>query len=278
MLQKLYEEHKNSFSKSDYKIMDCLMKNQRNIPYLTTESLVENLGLSSSTISRFWEKIGFRNIKDFKDHVRQAEHSTPSARTSYALKRWHSEESHLKNMKNQYEDHIIHTLDKLEPEVLNQAVHELLTAKNIYLFATDASAGLADILTYRCRRLGLSFIPIATGSAIYENMMNIGSRDLVVMFSYSKLLSEVQILLRHAKKIHYKTILFTDLLASPEIAQADISLYSYRGEPNEYHSMVAPMTVVDLLIMKLMEERPDAVERAEYLERLRETYANFIKR
>lgn len=278
MLQKLYEEHKNSFSKSDYKIMDCLMKNQRNLPYLTTENLVENLGLSSSTISRFWEKIGFQNIKDFKDHVRLAEQSTPSARTSYALKRWHSEESHLKNTKNQYENHIMHTLDKLDPEVLNQTVHEMLHAKNIYLFATDASVGLADILIYRCRRLGITFIPIATGSGIYETMMNIGSRDLVLMFSYSRLLSEVQILLRHAKKVHYKTILFTDLLASPEIAQADITLYSYRGEANEYHSMVAPMTVVDLLIMKLMEKRPDAVERAEYLERLRENYANFIKR
>lgn len=278
MLEKLYEEHKHSFSKSDYKIMDYLMKNQRNLPYLTTESLVDSLGLSSSTVSRFWEKIGLQNIKDFKDFVRLAEQSSPSARTSFALKRWQAEESHLKNIKSQYEDHIMHTLDKLEPEVLQQAVHTILTAKHLYLFATDAASGLADILTYRCRRLGLTFIPIATGSGIYESMTNIGSRDLVVMFSYSRLLSEVQILLRHAKKIHYKTILFTDLLASPEITQADILLYSYRGEPNEYHSMVAPMTVVDLLIMKLTEELPDAVERAEYLEQLRENYSNFIKR
>lgn len=38
------------------------------------------------------------------------------------------------------------------------------------------------------------------------------------------------------------------------------------------------MAVIDLLIMKLTEEKPDTVERAEYLERLRENYANFIKR
>lgn len=178
----------------------------------------------------------------------------------------------------QYEDHIMRTLDKLDISVLEDAASAMLSARNVYVFATDASLGLADILAYRCNRLGIQLQFIKTGSGIYESMMNIGSRDLVILFSYSRLLSEVQILLRHARNVHYKTMLFTDLLASPEIAQADMLLYSYRGEPNEYHSMVAPMTLLDLLIMKLTAARKDAVPRAEYLEQLRNTYANFIKR
>ncbi len=278
MLDKLYEEHKNNFSKSDYRIMNCLMRNQKNLPYLTTESLAENLGLSTSTISRFWEKIGFDNIKEFKEYTRRAEYSTPASRTSSALEVWSTEKSHLQDRKVQYEDHIMRTLDKLDISVLEDAASAMLSARNVYVFATDAALGLADILAYRCNRLGIQLQFIKTGSGIYESMMNIGSRDLVILFSYSRLLSEVQILLRHARNVHYKTMLFTDLLASPEIAQADMLLYSYRGEPNEYHSMVAPMTLLDLLIMKLTAARKDAVPRAEYLEQLRNTYANFIKR
>lgn len=278
MLQKLYEENKEHFSKSDYKIMDCLMKNQRDLQYLTTADLVNSVGVSSSTISRFWEKIGFQNIKEFKQQMRMAEHSSPSVRTSSALKRWQAEESHIKNIGRQYRNHIMNTLERLKPEMLEHAAQEILNAKRIYLFATDASVGLADILIYRCRRLGIEFIPIASGSGIYESMVNLGSRDLILMFSYSRILSEIQILLKHARNIHCKTILFTDLFAAPETAWADMVFYSYRGEPNEYHSMAAPLALIDLMIMKLTEKKADAVERAAYLEKLREEYAGLIKR
>ncbi|MFR5601919.1 MAG: hypothetical protein ACLTKI_05990, partial [Lachnospiraceae bacterium] len=61
MLQTLFEENKEHFSKSDYKIMECLMRNQRELQYLSTEELTKSLGISSSTISRFWEKIGYHN-------------------------------------------------------------------------------------------------------------------------------------------------------------------------------------------------------------------------
>lgn len=111
-----------------------------------------------------------------------------------------------------------------------------------------------------------------------QDLQYLTTEDLVMMFSYSRILTEIQILLQHAGMVHYKTVLFTDLLVSPEIQQADVVLYSYRGEPSEYHSMAAPMVIVDLLIMNLMRERGDSVERAGYLEKLREKYAALIKR
>ena len=278
MLQTLFEENKERFSKSDYKIMECLMRNQRELQYLSTEELTKTLGISSSTISRFWEKIGYHNMREFKQAFRALEKSTPSSRTSAALKQWQQVSSKLDIMGRQYETHIMRTMEKLNPEDLDRAVREIRKARRVYLFATDAAEGVAVIFAYRCRRLGIELIPIGTGSAIYESMINLGSRDVILIFSYSRILSEAQILLSHAAKIHCRTILFTDLLAAPELGMADLVLYSYRGEPNEYHSMAAPVALVDLLVMKLMKEMPDSVERAGYLERLREEYVGIIKR
>lgn len=278
MLEKLFEENKSHFSKSDYKIMEFLLRNQRELQYLSTEELTDTLGISSSTISRFWEKIGFHNIREFKQAIRAAENSTPSSRAAAALRQWQQVSEQLGILGKQYEAHIMRTIEQLRPEELDRAVHEIRRARRIYLFATDAAEGVGVIFSYRCRRLGIELIPVKTGSEVYESMINLGSRDLILMFSYSRILSEVRILLKHAETVHCRTILFTDLLTAPELQMADVVLYSYRGEPNEYHSMAAPVTVIDLLAMKLMKEMPDSVERARYLEKLREDYSGIIKR
>ncbi|MFR5602522.1 MAG: MurR/RpiR family transcriptional regulator, partial [Lachnospiraceae bacterium] len=218
------------------------------------------------------------NMREFKQAFRVLEKSTPSSRTSSALKQWQQVSSKLDSMTRQYETHIMRTMEKLDLEDLDRAVREIRKARRVYLFATDAAEGVGAIFSYRCRRLGIEFLPIGTGSSIYESMINLGSRDLILIFSYSRMLSETQILLNHAGKIHCKTILFTDLLAVPELSMADLVLYSYRGEPQEYHSMAAPVALIDLLVMKLMKEMPDSVERAGYLEWLREEYGGIIKR
>ena len=278
MLEKLFEENKSHFSKSDYKIMEFLLRNQRELQYLSTEELTDTLGISSSTISRFWEKIGFHKLRDFKQAIRAAENSTPSSRAAAALRQWQQVSEQLGILGKQYEAHIMRTIEQLRPEELDRAVHEIRRARCIYLFATDAAEGVGVIFSYRCRRLGIELIPVKTGSEVYESMINLGSRDLILMFSYSRILSEVRILLKHTETVHCRTILFTDLLTAPELQMADVVLYSYRGEPNEYHSMAAPVTVIDLLAMKLMKEMPDSVERARYLEKLREDYSGIIKR
>lgn len=278
MLQQIYDEKKKYFSKSDYKIMDCLMKNQSDIQYITTAFIADSLGISESTISRFFSKIGCKNLSDFKLMVRNSELSTPSKRTSSAKKQWDETSDPIINTSSLYLKHIEKTLEQLTPEKISCAVHMLQNAKKIYVFSTEASYGLSAIMQYRLRRMGIEFIYINSGSQIYESIINISSRDLVIMFSYSRILMEIRILLEHAGTVHCKTILFTDLLAAHELSMADLVLYSYRGEPNEYHSMVAPLTIIDMIILQFTNECNDSVEKAEYLENIRDRYSNYIKR
>lgn len=278
MLEDLYEKNKEHLSKSDLKIMECLMRNQEELQYMTTEELAGSLKISASTISRFWPKIGFQNIKDFKKSLREHQLSTPSGRLSSALNKWNDSDFSLSKLALQYNTYIEKTFSQLNPDTLTKAAQMIVSAKKIYFLAPDASVGLAAILQYRCRRLGLEFIPLKSGSELYESMINFTSEDLILMFSYSRLLTEIQVLLKHSRIIHYKTILFTDLLTQKELPAADLTLYSYRGEPNEYHSMVTPMTVIDLLIMRISQLTESSVEKLKCLEGLRNQYLSYIKR
>ena len=63
MLEKIYEEYKERLSKSDHKIFGYLLEHEQELPAITAEDLSRRLNISTATISRFWSKIGFRNLK-----------------------------------------------------------------------------------------------------------------------------------------------------------------------------------------------------------------------
>ncbi len=278
MLEKLNQEYSNQFSKSDHTIMDCLLRNENELQYLSTEELATKLGVSLSTISRFWKKIGFNNIKDFKNYLRESAKLTPASKISVTLEQWNNDGLNLQDLAHKYYLHLEKTLKQVKPEVLEKVAEKIIAAPKVYMFAPDGSLGLAEILIYRLTRLGVEFIMLKGGSAIYESMINLSRNDLVLMFSYSRLLSEIEILLKHSRIASYDTVLFTDLMTSRHLELAGTILYSYRGEPNEYHSMIPPLALIDLLILKIAQVKENSLEKMKYLETIREMYRGIIKR
>lgn len=277
MLQELYETNKDRFSKSDHKIMEYLMRNQEQLQYITSEELAGKLQISPSTISRFWGKLDVKNLKELKRRQRALESSTPTSRLTSTLNQLKEAGFHQEDYMIRYETGIRRTFQNLKPELLDQAASTLKKARRIYCLAPDAALGLAHIFQYRVRRLGMEMIFIKSGSEIYEYMINMTDRDAVLLFSFSRLLSEVKILLRHCRKIHCPTILITDLFTFHAPDTAELVLYSYRGEAGDYHSMTAPMVLLDMLILNLMQQT-DSMTLSRYLEELRAEYTGLVKR
>ena len=170
------------------------------------------------------------------------------------------------------------TLDRMDPALPARAADLLLQAQHVYIYAPDASCGLASIFCYRARRLGIQPVLLEGGSAIYEYMVNITGNDLVLLFSFSRLLGETRILLDHCNKINCPVILFTDLFATQEEMPSRLTFYCYRSEPNEYHSMTVPLLVLDLIILNLMQASKNSLTSSHYLEKLRAEYAQIIRR
>lgn len=170
------------------------------------------------------------------------------------------------------------TFQVVKPEQVDEAVKLLISSRQVYIFAPDVSKGLGNILQYRLLRLGILLIPLPGGSQLYDAMVNLKQGDLVLLFGYSRLLTEVQILLSYSEKAGYQTILFTDLLAEEHLSNANLTLYSFRGEPNDYHSVATPLLLIDLLIMKASQSLRGGLEKAKKLQNLREQYAGLIRR
>jgi DNA-binding MurR/RpiR family transcriptional regulator len=269
---------KSKLSKNDHIILDYLIKNINNIYYENSQEISKKVGISNSTISRFWRKIGYKDIREFQKNMLEKIDSTPISKIRNTIEEMKKKDEDLngvflKNIKT-----IEKTLELLSYDRIDLAADLILSHKKIYIFASDASAGIATIMQYRLRRLGIEFISMTTGSSIYEYLINIKKEDLVMVFSYSRLLSEVSILLSEKNEIGYPMILFTDILSHNLDKKCEALIYSYRGEQTEYHSMVAPLSVVDALVIKIAMKSKDSVNHLEKLTSMRNKHQSLIKR
>ena len=278
MLEEIYEKCREKLSKSDHRIFGYLMEHEHEIQMMTAEDMAKGLNLSTATISRFWTKIGYRNLKELKLALYKNTGTTPFSRMDAALTRWRENGISPEMLMNRISSNLNRTFQVLDPENLDKAADALLNSDKTYIFAPDASYGLGRIFAYRMLRLGICVTELPGGSQIFDSMINIHKGDVVLLFAYSRILKEVEALLSHAREAGYFTLLFTDIAADNILSDADIIIYSCRGELNDYHSMAVPMMMTDIIIMKASQRSDKVLKKARELEMLRGQYMNILPR
>ena len=278
MLSEIYEMYKETLSKSEHRIFSYLLEHEQELPVISSDDIARQLGVSTSTISRFWTKIGFKNLKDLKRAVYENQAATPFSRLSGALSQWGEEGVTLDFLMDRMSRYMEKTFRVVTPQMLDQAVQMILEAGQIYMFAPDASRGIGALLQYRLRRLGIRIEVLPSGSQIYDFMVNLKEGDLLILYGYSRILTEARILLEYGARTGCRSILFTDILAGDLLSQADLVLYSFRGEPNDYHFMGVPVILTDLLVTKTIQALGGGLEKARKLEDIRSQFSGLLKR
>ena len=278
MLSEIYEMYKETLSKSEHRIFSYLLEHEQELPVISSDDIARQLGVSTSTISRFWTKIGFKNLKDLKRAVYENQSATPFSRLSGALSQWGEEGVTLDFLMDRMSRYMEKTFRVVTPQMLDQAVQMILEAGQIYMFAPDASRGIGALLQYRLRRLGIRIEVLPSGSQIYDFMVNLKEGDLLILYGYSRILTEARILLEYGARTGCRSILFTDILAGDLLSQADLVLYGFRGEPNDYRFMGVPVILTDLLVTKTIQALGGGLEKARKLEDIRSQFSGLLKR
>lgn len=258
-------------TRAERKILDYINTNTDTFLFSSIGQLAQRLGLSDATVSRFARHVGCADFKSLKSLVVE-QAVGPAAKMAGTL----SQDlafSPITWMERQ-QLYLQKTAQQLDLEAFDQGVGALVSARQIFLHGKNASAPLAAMLAFRLRRLGLpvSLLP-SSGSELLEGLLQAGIGDLVVMFSFSKLSREGRVILEHRRAAGYQTLAFVSRTCIPPEEQADISLFAYRGEEMEYHSMSAPTALLDALVLaaasRLGPRGTDALER---LHQLKTTY------
>ncbi|MBS6215592.1 MAG: MurR/RpiR family transcriptional regulator [Clostridiales bacterium] len=254
-------------TRAEQKILDYINTNTDAFLFSSIGQLARRLGLSDATVSRFARHVGCTDFKELKSLVVE-QAAGPAAKMAGTL----SQDGGFSPVAwlERQQLYLQKTAQQLDPVEFDRAADALASARRIFLHGKNASSSLANMLAFRLRRLGLpvSLLP-SGGSELLEGLLQAEEQDLVVMFSFSKLSREGRVILDHSKTVGYQTLAFVSRTCIPPEEQADISLFAYRGEEKEYHSMSAPTALLDVLTVavteRLGQRGSDSLERLHQL-------------
>lgn len=262
-------------TRAEQKILDYINTNPDTFLFLSIGQLAQRLELSDATVSRFARHVGCADFKELKNLVME-QSSGPAVKMAGTLSREDafSPTAWLERQQLYLEK----TARQLDRGEFGRAAAAIISARQIFLHGKNASAPLARMLAFRLRRLGLQVTLLPSGgSEVLEGLSPAGEGDLAVMFSFSKLSREGRVILEHSRHVGYRTLAFVSRTCIPPQEQADITLFAYRGEEKEYHSMAAPTALLDALVVTVTQQLgPRATASLQRLHELKRSYGPML--
>lgn len=266
-------ENNKKLTKSEKKIDDFIENSSEEFLFMTIGEMAGILEVSEATISRYARHMGYRDFKEMKAEVLK-KHAGKGAARKLAGTLVKTQGFDMDGWLRQQQECLERTREGLDREEFEKGKDVIKNARHIYIHGKNASAAMAELLFFRLRRLGIPvFLIPSGGSEVLEGLVHATKEDVVILFSFSKLSEEGRMILAYEKEAGYRTVAFTGRAYVPPEERADINLYVYRGEEDEYHSMTSAAAVEEALVITLTEEMgSQSAERLVRLQKLKKDY------
>ncbi|QAY65275.1 MurR/RpiR family transcriptional regulator [Paenibacillus protaetiae] len=265
------------FTRGHQRIADYISKKIEDIPFMVEEDLAAACQVSVSTVSRFWSEIEFKNLKEFKQHVKDEILLSPSRKLQSAFAKA-DEGSRAETNIMATAGYLRGTIERLKQEQFDAAVSLLGEARVVHIYGPGSAESLAALMDFRLTRFGVPVHRLTKGGhELFDSLIHIKKQDVIVIFGFVSESPEMAVLFDFAKERGCKTLLITDLLVSGMLEKADVPLYTARGELWEFHSMVAPIAMIESLIVAVGKQRDtEAIENGDQLHEIRRRYQKWL--
>ncbi|MDO5416238.1 MAG: MurR/RpiR family transcriptional regulator [Lachnospiraceae bacterium] len=271
-----FPQSPDRLSQTDSRILEYIEGHREEVMFMSIGQMSAQIEVSEASISRFVRHMGCQDYKQLKSIILEQNHlEGPAGKMAGTL--FSGDGFCAARYLNRQHQCLEKTLEQLDDSVFEEAVRAIRNGKRIYIHAKSASASMGELLFFRLRRLGLPVILLPSGgSELLEGLAQAEADDLVIFFAFSKVSWESRTILDCQKEAGFRTLCFTSRLIMPEDDSADINLYVYRGEANEYHSMTAATAMVDALIVAVMEQLgADGAKKLQRLHQMKKDHRIF---
>jgi len=251
---KATQETVRDLNKTERDLFEYVVKNIHNVKQMSIREFAESKFLSTATIFRFAQKLGFSGYTDFAEslivtaHMQQQE----NIEAPTIIKGQNNRESYLKN--------ILETTRVMSEKQVEEVVELLKQKPNIYILTDDKTHTLGQY----CERLfiGLKFHAYFPETAYQrQNLVNkIGSSDMILALSYS---GEDSTLLDFVERVFLKQkpylLSITRAENNPLENLSDTNFYVFADEIKtgamDLTSGVAMLMLVELLAYEFMNKQ-----------------------
>jgi DNA-binding MurR/RpiR family transcriptional regulator len=261
---------------SEYRIADYLLRTYPSGLLQNTSELAKKLNINASTVTRFFQKIGYRNIKsataDLRediqflakspiDRFRNADRKSPTRDDVFGR----AIELDWSNIQQTFS-----TIDEGAVKNFMNLIGD--KSKAVYILGTRKEFSLAYYFYYQIASFRDNAF-LLNPTNLVDQLSRFRPNDLLIVFDFRRY-SRIHVLAsQYAKDVGGQIVVFADSPITPTAGRADCLFLITTGGLSAFDSYTAAVTLLNALISLMVESYGDDFE-AKY-ERLEELFKRF---
>jgi DNA-binding MurR/RpiR family transcriptional regulator len=278
----LLETSSGSFSKGQKRIAQYLTESYDKAAFMTASKLGQTVGVSESTVVRFAVELGFEGYPEMQKAMQEMVlgRLTSVQRMEVAHDRIGNQDILSMVLQSDMEK-LRRTGETVERKEFQAAVDAILNARRIYILGVRSVAPLANFLGYYLNYMfdNVQIITASGSGEMFEKIVGIESSDAVVAFSFPRYSTTTAKGAQYCRSTGATVIGITDSRLSPLGQNCDHVLVTKSDMVSLVDSLVAPLSVINALIVALASRREKAIAKTfGELEHIWEEYHVYEKR
>lgn len=270
------DERYGKMSKSHKAIAEYIINHYEQAVFMTAAKLGETVGVSESTVVRFASGIGYEGYPEFQQALEDWVKDKLNSVQKMGVKYGRSTQSEiLTSVLNADMEKLQYTIDHLDGASFEMAVDIILEAETIYVVGIRSCEPLADFLHFYLNMIRGNVVLLKTTSVseMFEQMLRINERDAMIGISFPRYSMRTLKAMEFANDRNAKVIAITDSVHSPMNLYSSCNLFARSDMVSIVDSLVAPLSLINALVVALCLKRPDEVKKN--LEMLEQAWNNY---
>ena len=248
------EESMSGFSKGQRRIASFILENYDTAAFMTAGRLGKAVSVSESTVVRFAMELGFEGYPEMQKALQEMVRTKlTSIQRIKASNDQLSGQNLVPSVLHMEIENIRRASAELKQEEFERVMDKILGARHIYILGVRSSSFIAGYMSFYFKKMfpNVTQVQSDVAGAIYEQLMRLGKDDILVCICYPRYSREAISAAQFAVARGAEVVAITDSEHSPLYKLASASLLAENEMISFVDSIVAPMCMVDALIVGL---------------------------
>ena len=253
-----------TFSKGQRSIAKFITESYDKAAFMTASRLGKTVGVSESTVVRFAVELGYDGYPSMQKAMQEMVLNRLTSLQRIEVTNDRIGDQDIVSMVLQSDvDKLRQTSDTVSREDFRAAVNAILGAKRIYIMGVRSAAPLASFLGYYLNYMfnNVHLITTSGVSEMFEKIVGVNADDAVIAFSFPRYSTSTLKGVQYCRSAGATVIGLTDNNLSPLGQNSDYVLVAKSDMVSLVDSLVAPLSVVNALIVALASKREHELAR-----------------
>ena len=275
------EEKSHTFSKGQRRIATYISEAYDKAAFMTASVLGKTVGVSESTVVRFAVELGYDGYPSMQKAMQEMVLNRLTSVQRIEVTNDRIGDQDVLSMVFQMDaEKLRKTNETVDREAFRASIQAMQKARKIYILGVRSASMLASFLGYYLNYMfgNVQLVTTSGASEMFEKLVGITKDDVVVAFSFPRYSTATVKGAQYCRSIGARVIGITNSHLSPLGMNSDHVLVAKSDMVSLVDSLVAPLSVVNAIIVALAAEREQEIaETFGKLERVWEEYNVYEK-